>query len=109
MEPVAPVRWHAALGSGSGVVRRVTGRRREPRPVEGALTNVVPVPVLAGLEALDERMAAAGCVAAGVLGRRGIAAPDMSAGRAASKVEPPPVLGGQALHAAGPTRRLAGV
>src|SRR5436190_10872370 len=78
------------------------------RAVVVLVGGVVPVPVLARLEALYERMAAALRVLARVLARGCVTAPDVPASRAAPEMEPPPV-GGQALGAAGAARRHLGV
>jgi hypothetical protein len=76
--------------------------RRGKLGAEGILlAGVVPEPGLAGLEALDDRMAGVRRVMAGVLGWRRVAAADMTAASASTEVEPP-AAGRQAFDAAGP-------
>src|SRR5689334_9180762 len=73
VEMVLPVVRHAALRSGHRLVFRVTVRRRQRGTLAVLLRFVVPEPVLAGLEALDDRMAEVRRMMARVLRRRRIA------------------------------------
>src|SRR5690348_10212412 len=107
--PAGPVRRHTALRAGSRLVGRVGVRRRELRPVVVGVVRVRPEPVLARLEALDDRVAGLGGMLARMLARRGVAAPDVAARRAAAQVEPPALLGREALYAARAARRNARV
>src|SRR5215210_6895757 len=91
-----PVWRHPTGGSGNRLVERVVAGRREGRAVEIRQGFVVPEPVLAGLVALRDGRTGRRRVPTRVLRRRRVAAPDMSALRAAADVEPPPV-GGEAL------------
>src|ERR1017187_10456268 len=75
----------------------MTGRREE-RTLESLLLRVIPEPVLTRLVALHDRMSCSGRMATRVLGRRGVAAPDVAAMGAAAKVEPP-AIGSDAVEA----------
>src|SRR5690348_15408547 len=82
--------------------------RSECRTVKKLLARVIPEPVLTGLEALDDGMTAVGRMPAGVLGRRRVAAADVTAGRTTPKVEPP-ASRCEALEAACAARQRTGV
>src|SRR5579862_4468160 len=71
---------------------------------EHPVLRVTPEPVFARLEAPDERVPGRGRVLGGVLGRRGVAAADVPALRAAAQMQPPPAAG-VALDASGPAGR----
>ena len=62
-----PVRWHAASRTRHGLAERMVMRRSEDGTLEHLLGRVIPEPVLAGLEALDDRMAFSGGMPARVL------------------------------------------
>jgi hypothetical protein len=66
--------------------------------LDGILGGEAPKPILAGLEALDDRMTRARRVFARVLGWRGITAADVAASGAPAKVKPPSA-GVRALNA----------
>src|SRR4029079_6281877 len=104
VEVTLPVPGHPTRRSGHRMVERVVVWRSEHGSLEVLLGGVIPEPVLAGLEALDDRMPGVGGVAARMLRRRRVAAPDMAAVGAAAKMEPPAVRG-QALCATGAARR----
>jgi hypothetical protein len=76
-------------GPGRGLVEGVMLRRRKRRPSDHVVGRVVPEPVLAWLEAMDHPMTGVTRVVPGVLRRGRVAAADVAAPRAASKVEPP--------------------
>ena len=78
------------------------GQRRAARRY--CSVAVVPEPALARLEAADHRVPGGLRVRGRVLGRRGVAAADVPALRAAAQVEPP-AAGRLALDAAGAARR----
>src|SRR5258707_6968746 len=99
-----PVRWHAPGRSGHGLVERVVVRRSENGTLEELLGRVIPEPVLAGLEALDDRVAFSAGMPTRMLRRRRVAAADMPALCAPAEMEPPAV-GGEALDAPRATRR----
>src|SRR5215469_12335844 len=79
-------------------------RRGQLRPVIGLLGFEVEEPVLAGLEAADERMPAGLRVRGRVLRGRGVAAADVPALSAAAQVQPP-AAGLLAFDAPGAARR----
>ena len=60
-------------------------------------------PAFARFEAADDRVAGGSSMGRGVLSRRGVAAPDVTALGAPAQMQPPPAAG-QALNAAGPAR-----
>src|SRR6516165_2069878 len=99
-----PVAWHAVLRSRDALVERMVLRRGEHRAVEGILGLVVPEPVLAGLEALDDRMPRYLRVRGRVPRRRAVTAPDVPALCAPAQVDPP-AAGRVALDAARSARR----
>src|SRR5215207_5039954 len=84
-----PVLGDAALGSRRRLLLGVVMRRRQGRTFQEAVGPVVPVPVLARLEALDDRVAGRLGVGRAVLGRRVVTAADVPAGRTAPEMEPP--------------------
>ena len=86
-----PVRWHATGRSGDGLVERVMARRSQGGTLEVFLGRVVPEPILAWLEALDDWMPRIDGVVTRVLGWRRVATADVAAVRAAAQVEPPPI------------------
>jgi len=73
--------------------------RSQGRTLTVLLDGIAPEPVLAWLEALNERVAGILRMPAGVLGWRRVAAPDVAARGATPEVEPP-AIGGEALDAA---------
>src|SRR5580658_8264242 len=79
-------------------------RRGELRTLERVFGLVIPEPVLAGLEAPDDRMPGLLGVRRRVLRRRAITASDVAALGAPAQVEPP-AAGGVAFDAARPARR----
>lgn len=98
-EALLPLRWHMAGGTRNRLLDRVVRRWRERRADGIALGDVIPEPVLAGLVALGDPVAGFGGVAAGVPGRRRVAAAHVATACAATKMKPPPVRG-QAFGAA---------
>src|SRR5689334_24196813 len=108
VEMLLPVVRHTPARPWNRLVDRVMLRRRQPRPLVVVVGVVVPIPVLARLEALHERMTGVLGVLGGVLGRRLITAADVPALGTAPEMEPPAV-GGQALDAASAARRHRGV
>src|SRR5271154_6210119 len=99
-----PVARDPAGGPGHRLFGRVMPRRYEPRAGERFLGLVVPEPVLAGLEALHDRVPGGLPVRGAVLRGRGVAAAHVPALGAAAQVHPP-AAGGVALDAAGPAGR----
>src|SRR5215218_4710167 len=108
VQPPPPVWRHPSRRPGHRLLRRVGRRGHERRALQVVLVDVVPEPVLTRLEAAHHRMPGLRGVGPGVLGRRGVAAADVPALRAAAQVEPPPA-GLLALDAAGPARPSGGV
>ena len=104
VQSLLPVPWDAPGRTRRRLVERVVPRRSQGRPLDLVLGDVVPEPVLAGLVALSDRMTGIGRVMARVLRRRRVAAADMTARRAAAKMEPPSA-GRQALDTARSARR----
>ncbi len=105
MQVSLPVRWDAAGRSRHRLVERVVAWRREDGTLQELFGRVIPEPVLAGLKALGDRVSFSGGMATRVLRRRRVAAADMTASCAAPEMEPPAILGGEALDAPGATRR----
>src|SRR5437588_10365065 len=99
-----PVAWYPPLRPGHSLVDRVMLRRRERGPLVGLLGVVTVEPVLARLEAADERVPGLGRVRGRVLHGRGVTAADVPALRAPAQVYPPAAVG-LALDAAFPARR----
>jgi hypothetical protein len=62
-----PVRRHSAGWPGYGLVERMVMRRSEDGTLEELLGRVIPEPVLAGLEALGDRMVVRGGVSTRML------------------------------------------
>src|SRR4051794_35199362 len=104
MDLAAPVRWYPTRGPRRRLVGRAVLRVGQPGAVVVVLGRVVPEPVLAGLEALDDGMTGLGRVLGRVLHRGRVAAADVPALRAAPQVDPP-ALRRLALHATGTARR----
>jgi hypothetical protein len=104
MQLLIPVDGYATDRSGHRLVQRMVIRWNQFGAVDVVLDCVVPEPVLARLEAVDDAMARTRRVVPGVLGRRGVATADVAATSAASEMEPP-AAGCQALEAASATRR----
>ena len=100
MQVELPVGRDPVARARRGLVDRVRGRRGELGPVDVPFGAEVPEPGLTGLEAAHDRVPGLGRVRTGMLGRRGVAAPDVPALGAAAQVEPPPA-GVLALCAAG--------
>ena len=67
MELPLPTRRHAAGRSWHWLVERVVMRRSEDGALQELFGRVIPEPVLAGLEALDDRMAFGGGMPARML------------------------------------------
>ena len=83
--------WRYSTGrSGDRLIQRVVMRWRENRTIQVLLGLVVPEPVLARFVALHDGMSRAVRMTAGVLRRRGVAAPYMAAMGTPPEVEPPP-------------------
>ena len=92
---------HGTGGAGCGLVQRMVVRRSELRTGVHASGLEVPEPLLLRLEALDVPVPGCPEVRLSVLGRRGVAAPDVATLGAASEVEPPSArLSGEAFDAA---------
>jgi hypothetical protein len=70
MELPLPVPWHATGWARDRLVEGVMRRRGQGRALEILLGGVIPVPVLARLEALDDGMADGARVMERVLRRR---------------------------------------
>src|SRR5262249_11474389 len=100
-----PIAGHAPGRARHWLVDRVAVRGSQARTLERLPSLEVPVPVLAGLEALNDGVPRLLRVPARMLIRRGGAAADVPALRAAAQVKPPAIVL-QALDAAGPARRL---
>lgn len=77
------------------------GRRSKFRSVEIPGTGIVEEPVFAGFETTDDRVAGGSFMSRRVLGRRVIAAADVSALGAPAKMQPPAAVG-LAFNATGP-------
>src|SRR5579859_7776674 len=99
-----PVLGDTAGRTGNGLVSGVMPRRGEPRADKIFPGLVVPEPVLAGLEALHDRMPGGLPVRGRVLGGRGVAAAHVPALGAPAQVHPP-AAGRVALDAAGAAGR----
>ena len=99
-----PVQRHPSRRAGGRLTDGVVFGWGKSGALIGSLIAVVVVPVLAGLEACDQRMAAGLGVGGGVLGGGSVAAADVAALGAAAQVKPPPVAL-LALLAAGAARR----
>jgi hypothetical protein len=99
-----PVRRDAAGWSWHRLVERVVMRRCEDGTLEELFLHVIPEPILAGFEALGDRMALSGGMSAGMLRRRRVATADVPAFGAAPEMEPP-AIGGEAFHAPCAARR----
>lgn len=94
-----PVSRHATPRSRDRLVDRMVMWRRQLWTVDVLLRRVVEEPVLAGLIALDDGVSAFLRMVARVLGWGGVAATDVTAACASTKVEPP-TAGRKALDAA---------
>ena len=88
-----PVRRHPSRRAGGRLTDGVVFGWGESGALIGSLIAVVVVPVLAGLEAGDQWMAAGLGVGGGVLGGGSVAAADVAALGAAAQVKPPPACG----------------
>src|SRR5579859_1056192 len=97
VQPAPPVFWYPAGGAGHGLIQWMVVRRAEGRAFEVLLPGVVPEPILAGLEALNDRVSMLRRVSTRVPRGRRIAAADVAALRTSPQVEPP-AAGGKALH-----------
>ena len=85
-----PVRRNAACRARHRLISRMMLRRRQRRTSLVYLVRLVtPEPLLAGLEAPDERMTSRARMRAGMLRWRGVAAADMAALRTPAQVKPP--------------------
>ena len=94
MEVALPVGGHPSGRAGDRLVQRMVLRGASVGPSEELLVGVVPEPRLARLVAADQPGGRGPGVGGGVLGRRGVAAPDVPAPGAPAEVEPPaPRLG----------------
>jgi len=108
MELTLPVTRNATDRAWHRLVERVMMRRGQRRTLEILLGGVIPVPVLARLEALDDRMPDTVSMVIGMLGGRRIAATHVTAPGTASQVKPPAARV-EALHAARATGRYRGI
>jgi hypothetical protein len=98
-----PIPWHLSGGTGNRLALWVVFGRGERRPFVELLRRVVPEPILSRLEATDDAVLRALCMRRGMLARRGVAASDVAALRAAPEMEPP-APGFEAFDASGSTR-----
>src|SRR5205807_1179914 len=87
-----PVARHPADRTWHRLVQGMMVRRSQRRALDDLIGPVIPEPVLAGLVALDDRVACSCGVVARVLGWRRVTAADVAAERAAPKVKPPAVF-----------------
>lgn len=105
MDVTLPVGRDCARRSWYRLIQRVTVGAGQFGAVERATRPVVVKPILAGLEALDDRVAGCGVMGGGVLGWRCVTTADVPAGGTSPQVHPPAGRsGGQALHTTGPAR-----
>jgi hypothetical protein len=103
VEPVLPVRRHAALGPRDRLVDRVVLGRYQRRSRIELVRLVIPKPVFVRLEAPDDEVARGVRVLGGVLARGTVAAAYAAAFGAPAQVEPPATVF-QALGATGAAR-----
>jgi hypothetical protein len=89
MQLALPVAGHSTGRPGDRLVDWVMAWPRQGRTVQDLFPRVVPEPVLARLVTLDDGVPHRGRMVARVLGRRGVAAADVTAMRATAEVEPP--------------------
>src|SRR6476660_9634139 len=104
MKMSLPVAGYTPLGALNRLAHRMMRGRRECRTFVLLFALVVPEPVLSRLEALDHGVSCARRVLARVLGRRRVAAADVSTVCAATEMKPPSVVR-QAFDTTGATRR----
>ena len=87
-----PVRRHRAGRSGHRLIQRMTVRSVKLRAGEGFFCTIVVKPLLAGLEARDDRVTRSGVMFRCMLTWRGVAAADVTAFGASAKMQPPAAL-----------------
>ncbi len=87
-----PVRRHRAGRSGHRLLQRMTVRSVKLRAGEGLFCTIVVKPLLAGLEACDDRMTRSGVMFRCMLTWRGVATADVTAFGASAKMQPPAAL-----------------
>jgi hypothetical protein len=93
MQVALPVLRYPTRRTRDGLVGRMVLGRSKRRTVVELLVGVAPEPVLARLEAADERMSGLSGMPTRVLGRGGVATADVSALGTAAQVQPPSVFG----------------
>jgi hypothetical protein len=89
MQSVLPVGWNAAGWTWYRLVNGVVQWRRELGTLQVLVGAVVPEPILARLEAADERVTGRVRMCGCMLFGRVVATPDMTALRTAPEMEPP--------------------
>jgi len=89
VEKALPVCGYPARGPRRWLTRRMRVGARQLRTLKSFSRSVVVEPVLAGLEAIDDRVAGRGVVLRRMLARRTIAAADVTTFGASPKVQPP--------------------
>ena len=90
-ELALPVAWHASDRARDALLKGMAVRWRQLGADHEVVGAVVVEPVLAGLEALDDRMPGRPVVGGRVAGQRVIATADMPAGSATTQMQPPPL------------------
>ncbi len=103
LKPLDPVCRHPTGGPGSRLIIGMRMWWRQHRTVARVVYSVIPEPVFARLERLDDRMARPFPVFGRVAHQRIVAATHVPTRCTPSQVHPPAV-GGVALHAPGSTR-----
>ena len=98
MQQGTPIARHAALGTWDRLIDGMGVRWWQLDTGDRRFFLVVVKPILTRLEAGNDRMAARSGMLRGVLRRRAVTTADVTALRAAPKVQPPPARG-QAFHA----------
>ena len=108
MKLLLPIAGNAPRGAGHGLARRVRARRRQVfRTVDHRLRPKIVKPRLTRFEARDNGVLRMSKMLSSVLARRAVATPDVTARRAATKVQPP-AAAREALDASRPTGLRAG-
>jgi hypothetical protein len=99
-----PICWNSPGRTWSRLVERMVTRPSEGGSTTDLLGGVVPEPLFAWLEALNDRVSSGLSVRRGVLSRRGVTAANVATFGAAPQVEPPSTII-EALSTAGPAWR----
>lgn len=87
-----PVGWNSVFWSRCGLIKGMRMRRQQLRTFNHCLRLVIKEPILAWLEARDDRMPACSRVLRGMLARRAIAASDVPTLGTSTEVKPPAIL-----------------